>query len=41
MTELGKSALIMISLLIIPGLFLQSYAQYEMPSQEEMERMMV
>ncbi len=28
------------SLLIIPGLVLQGYAQYEMPSQKDMERMM-
>jgi hypothetical protein len=40
MAELGKSVLFMISLLIIPGLVLQGYAQYEMPSQEDMERMM-
>ncbi len=41
MAELGKSALIMISLLIIPGLVLQGHSQvYEMPSQEDMERMM-
>ena len=41
MTELGKSVLLIASLLIIPGLVLQGYAQmYEMPSQEDMERMM-
>ncbi len=41
MTELGKSVLFIVSLLIIPGLVLQGYAQmYEMPSQEDMERMM-
>ncbi len=40
MTELGKSVLFIASLLIIPGLVLQGYAQYEMPSQEDMERMM-
>jgi len=28
------------SLLIIPGLVLQGYAQYEMPSEEDMARMM-
>jgi hypothetical protein len=40
-TELGKSVLFIVSLLIIPGLVLQGYAQmYEMPSQEDMERMM-
>ena len=40
MTELGKSVLLIASLLIIPGLVLQGYSQYEMPSQEDMERMM-
>jgi len=35
-----KTGLIIMSLLIIPGLVLQGYAQYEMPSQEDMERMM-
>ncbi len=40
MAELGKSVLLIASLLIIPGLMLQGYAQYEMPSQEDMERMM-
>jgi hypothetical protein len=41
MAELGKSALVILSLLIIPGLVLQGYAQmYEMPSQEDMDRMM-
>jgi hypothetical protein len=41
MAELGKSVLIILSLLIIPGLVLQGYSQmYEMPSQEDMERMM-
>ncbi len=41
MAELGKSVLLIASLLIIPGLVLQGYAQmYEMPSQEDMERMM-
>jgi len=40
-TELGKSVLLIASLLIIPGLVLQGYSQmYEMPSQEDMERMM-
>jgi len=39
--ELGKSVLLIASLLIIPGLVLQGYSQmYEMPSQEDMERMM-
>ncbi len=41
MAELGKSVLLIASLLIIPGLVLQGYSQvYEMPSQEDMERMM-
>jgi len=41
MAELGKSALVILSLLIIPGLVLQGFAQmYEMPSQEDMDRMM-
>ena len=41
MTGLGKSVLLIASLLIIPGLVLQGYSQmYEMPSQEDMERMM-
>ncbi len=40
MTEFGKSVLLIASLLIIPGLVLQGYSQYEMPSQEDMERMM-
>jgi len=35
-----KTGIIIASLLIIPGLVLQGYAQYEMPSQEDMERMM-
>jgi len=36
-----KTGLIIASLLIIPGLVLQGYSQvYEMPSQEDMERMM-
>jgi len=35
-----KTGLIIMSLLIIPGLVLQGYAQYDMPSQEDMERMM-
>jgi len=36
-----KTGLIIMSLLIIPGLVLQGYSQvYEMPSQEDMERMM-
>jgi len=35
-----KTGLIIMSLLIIPGIVLQGYAQYEMPSQEDMERMM-
>jgi len=35
-----KTGLIIMSLLIIPGLVLQGYAQYEMPSDEDMARMM-
>lgn len=40
MTYFIKTGIIIASLLIIPGLVLQGYAQYEMPSQEDMERMM-
>ena len=40
MTELGKSALIIMSLLIIPGLVLQGYSQYDYPSQEDIANMM-
>ena len=35
-----KTGLFIMSLLIIPGLVLQGYAQYEMPSEEDMARMM-
>ncbi len=40
MTYFIKTGIIIASLLIIPGLVLQGYARYEMPSQEDMERMM-
>ena len=40
MTELGKSALVILSLLIIPGLVLQGYSQYDYPSQEDIANMM-
>ena len=40
MAELGKSALIIMSLLIIPGLVLQGYSQYDYPSQEDIAKMM-
>jgi hypothetical protein len=40
MAELGKFALIIMSLLIIPGLVLQGYSQYDYPSQEDIANMM-
>jgi len=40
MAELGKSALIIMSLLIIPGFVLQGYAQYDYPSAEDIAKMM-
>ena len=40
MTELGKYELIILSLLIIPGLVLQGYSQYDYPSAEDFEYMM-
>ena len=40
MTELGKSILLLTSLLIIPGLVLQGYSQYDYPSAEDIANMM-
>ena len=40
MAELGKSVIILCSLLIIPGFVLQGFSQYDYPSQEDIAKMM-